>query len=137
MIFGGTIPCFVLIKVTMSLWKYNRCVSKVKQSWKHFKLLVRNTRLLIFLRKMGSLFRTCSLYWFQNIFIFFSSGSALKSSINSAFSYFLLYVSNSLPILPRWVETLIVLRLYGQHINHLHDIRINSVKKTAMLSGKT
>ena len=63
----------------MEIWQ---TVSKDKQSTKHFELLFRNRSIQDGL---------------STFFIFVSSGSIL-SSINSIFSYFLLYVSNSVPI---------------------------------------
>ena len=82
---------------------------QVKQSSKHFEFLVRNKSLhdvlSTFLKQVGFFFRDFSLYWFQNAFIFVPSGSTVKSPINSVFSYFLLYVSNALPVSPRWVAT--------------------------------
>ena len=51
--------------------------------------------------------------------------------------YFLLHVSNALPISRSWVATLILLELYEQHVNHFNDFRSILMKKASMLSGKT
>ena len=57
MIFGGKRSCFIFIIVTISLWKSDRSVSKVKQSSKHLELLVRNKSiqdgLLTFLKQLA------------------------------------------------------------------------------------
>ena len=125
------------IIVTISFWKSDRPVSKVKQSSKHFELLVKNKSIqegfLTFLKQVGTLFGEFSLYWLQSAFIFASLGSTIKSSISSVFSYFLLYVSNDLPISPRWIATLILLGLCEQLINHLRDFSSISMKKASII----
>ena len=115
-IFGGKCSCFVFITVTVSLWKSDRPVSKVKQSSKHFELLLRNKSiqdgLLTFLKQVDSLFHQVQ-HWNCPLAVYFHM-------FYCTYLYCTVRIS-ALPISPWWVASLILLGLYEQHINHLHD----------------